>query len=822
MPLILGYWFTIHIILLLHSSGASARYDCTVSTLNGTFVKLGTMVEVYCTIRNHCKKKAIYQDRAENYNLKKYNATTVSIKPNFTKPRTVFACQCNDVQSPEPCGLDIKAGYPPDVPHNLTCIQNGELGNITCMWKTGRRTYNIQTVSQLWVETESHGSRIKRGPYSGSTSVSFPPFGSKSQYWVWVTASNILGSASSPILNITLNNIVKPRPPNITLLNCLSWDCVLHWEDVSSTQLLEVQYQRDGSTFWRNHIFNATASKSFNCSNLQPFTTYMFRARTKLGPAKGLWSEWSNTAVNKTGEEVPLRPLDVWYIVDPPDSREKSFTLVWKKLSESEARGTVLHYDMVIEDQAEKKQEEYPANSSRSRPIFCSRCTVTLSARNSRGKSPPTTFSLPLTGAFSAPRNVTCRPHSNHSITITWEPPESTPLPLRGYVVEWFKAQKRNKSNISWKRLDRHQFSMVISENIQPCECYQGAVYALYDQGFGRANFVNAYSWQTVPRQGPKVTIKQLNNKSLTVTWREIPQEHVMGCITSYTIYLRNQSTGWQHKLGPIDATHRGYTINNLQSNTTYDLWMTASTSAGEGKQGESCRFTVNAEQAEGPLMPLWPTMLFASILVCLVAGYICGLSSVWQRLSCFTHADIPDPANSKWAKEYTSVKGQMKLVYQLYLNESTSSDDEPHMVEIEEVPEDPIDTHNTETQRNLLPPEQKEQSNESDSPRTPFMASRSRGLGPYKGQFTCQYIKTLSQESEISSQTQESFSTDMTLDYIPSNALLRGTSEEESSDFMEESFSSYPGSPFLDPVVRFGGKLTLDAVKIDCSAFME
>lgn len=95
----------------------------------------------------------------------------------------------------------------------------------------------------------------------------------------------------------------------------------------------------------------------------------------------------------------------------------------------------------------------------------------------------------------------------------------------------------------------------------------------------------------------------------------------------------------------------------------------------------------------------------------------------------------------------------------------------------------------------------------------------------PYPS-FPCTYIKSFSQESSSSDATQSTRTTDYTDDYISTHGAISGGEEEEDEE--EEAcldeFEFFPSthSPFLEPLVLTGGKLTLDAVKIDCSEFLD
>lgn len=90
-----------------------------------------------------------------------------------------------------------------------------------------------------------------------------------------------------------------------------------------------------------------------------------------------------------------------------------------------------------------------------------------------------------------------------------------------------------------------------------------------------------------------------------------------------------------------------------------------------------------------------------------------------------------------------------------------------------------------------------------------------------------CTYIKSFSQESSSSDATQFTRITDIMEDYISTHGAISGGEEEDEYEEGERSldeFEFFPSthSPFLEPLVLTGGKLTLDAVKIDCSEFLD
>lgn len=87
-----------------------------------------------------------------------------------------------------------------------------------------------------------------------------------------------------------------------------------------------------------------------------------------------------------------------------------------------------------------------------------------------------------------------------------------------------------------------------------------------------------------------------------------------------------------------------------------------------------------------------------------------------------------------------------------------------------------------------------------------------------------CTYIKSFSQESSSSDATQITRITDMTEDYISTQGAISGGEEEDEEEMGLDEFEFFPSThtPFLEPLVLTGGKLTLDVVKIDCSEFLD
>ncbi|XP_018609073.2 interleukin-12 receptor subunit beta-2-like [Scleropages formosus] len=802
------------LLALISVSGArtstTAGRMCSAFSTVGTVVRLGSTFGVYCVFRQSnegdCAKTKMHMflDKRKISETRKHNATTLFFQIKNIDANRSFACKCDGVCCLEPCGLDLIAGYPPDVPRNLTCVQEGVRGNTTCAWKTGRDP-RIETTSYLMMKSSAHNETKRLQPdltFGGTASVTLRLLHSQSLYTVWVTVSNSLGNVSSAQLHFALADIAKPSAPVITRVNCDSSFCVLHWEEKQASQLLQIQHRAVHGNWISSSI--SGNEKHLNVTNLEPFTEYEFQSRCTLSTEREVWSDWSQVVKRRTEEEAPQKEPDVWYVQETPHP-PKSYQLLWKELRNSEARGMILGYRLTVEDFQKKRRTENISRSQLSRQISCSQCRVTLSAFNSKGHSPAAHVVLPPQTGKPSPQSVACRPHSNTSgLAISWQKP-ATAGPVRGYVVEWFAANR--KRELGWKRVIPEEFRTTVT-NVDPRAWYKVSIYALYAEGVGKGDFLDVCSVLCAPAQGPNARVKTWSNLSVTVYWEEAPEEQRGGCLSRYKIFLKSRTS--QKEYGPIPPSIRKYTTEALPPGE-YEAWITGWMNAMRGAKGNSCHFVIIPQEEENQhvLAIIMGILSFVTLACCLYC-----ISAVRQRLlACFwmIPAAIPDPANSKWAKESAAAKGQLLLDYKLNLC-STPTTEEPPTVVIQEDPE----------------------TREMSEPVLPVGgitwgpgSSSSPAPSPTKGRALSLYLLPCSDMdgpcSENGSKQMENCGILKSIDYITSNGLQDMDSEEgEDEDDCLGDFFPCPQGPFIQPLFLGGGQLTLNDVKINCKAFTD
>ncbi|XP_009954705.1 PREDICTED: interleukin-12 receptor subunit beta-2-like, partial [Leptosomus discolor] len=728
------------------------------------------------------------------------------------------------------CGIDIESGNPPDEPRNVSCIQYGTDGHPTCTWDKGRLTYiNTTYVIQL-----SNGTDVlcvsEESPNKKFGSLALSKLNFYSTYTVVVAASNELGSAFSQPLVFTLVDIVKPHPPNFSVEfeNSSATNCTFFWHDGAQAQHCRLRYRPLSRHAWS--MVESLRSEKCSLYGLEPHTAYEFQVSCKIHPERGLWSNW-RTYQTQTPEAVPTGLLDVWYRQQDVDSQQQNISVFWKALSKSEARGRILRYTVTFEalDQRSPPAGEahFTTQTSYARVMPRVDYKITVTAENSRGRSPPASIVTSLgMQDLPPPQKVSAVAMGNSSIFVSWKPPVRSPAAISGYVVEWADTARNThlEPHPVWVKLPASNLSAAIAEHIKDNACYQIGVFALYQDRAGQAASVRGYSRAKAPSAGPQMYTTPRANGVL-VSWEAIPAQQQRGCITAYRLYL-------QEKDGQVDpavytisnvTAQRSLYIPNLQPGQHYTLWMTASTAAGEGPCGNT--ELLSLEGAGG-----WMTV----VLTCsffIFSACVCSMPPARKVLHLLLSAlvpqwqskAIPDPANATWAKNYVSMKLEVSFPSSLFLH-SASSFEEPEPTHLEEsfVQTDPLALRDkllfsrvdSRGNGDWLPESSLGQE-ETEYEALPSPADRE----VYEQQLPDLYKKMVVVEVTEHTQTVSEYITNR----ITNKATVclppvTGTTEDH-SELECNPLSVFP-TTFFTPVLSYEGTLTLDTVRINCSSF--
>ncbi|XP_019383967.1 PREDICTED: interleukin-12 receptor subunit beta-2 [Gavialis gangeticus] len=809
-----------------------------MSSNTASQVSYGSNITLSCrlTQQERCNKIAIFHNGSD---IKSIHGTEISTDISVLDyGRLVFTCKllCENTKKLI-CGIDIESGNPPDQPTNVSCIQFGEDGNPTCRWDKGRfthinTTYMLQLSNGMDIFSFSEKNvNNKYGLLDLRKKLNF-----ESSYTAVVAASNGLGSAFSKPLTFMLIDIVKPHPPTDVIVkfdNNSATNCTIVWQDQQSTQHFRLRYRQVTSQQWT--MVNWLSTRRYSLQDLKPYTEYEFQVSCRFHPSRGIWSDWS-TFQTQTSEAEPVGLLDVWYIMQDTDSQRQTVTLYWKALNESKARGKILHYSVTFQENSHKSPKAAEVNTTTQthyiKVIPKMNYHITVCAHNSRGIFPPTSIDTHLNVSDLPPQSVFATSKGNDSIFVTWEPPSNPSSFINGYIVEWVRSTS-SRRHLNWIKLLASDLSTVISENIKHCACYRINVFALYKNRAGQVASTRGYSRQEAPAAGPQVSAT-VEADGAWVSWDEIPDHQQMGCITHYNIYLQNRNAEVAPKLYSIrqESSIDSFYIKNLQQGVTYSLWMTASTLAGEGPKG-------NEELVYLESTSEW-TLIFSICIFIIISVCVCSVPCI-KKVLCSLFSTfvpqwyskaIPDPANSSWAKKFTSVNDELSLYPKPFLS-NLSSFEEPETIEVEEVFikreslafQDQLIFNNKSngSQDWQIGSFEKQNSAKKNSECKPLATSIADDGDNYGCQLPYLYKKLAAEETEQIQTISDYLPNpliDTTVNYLPSNILVSTVEyNEDNSELEYNSISVFPTTSLLTPVFSGGGKLTLDAIKVDCSS---
>ncbi|XP_072505873.1 interleukin-12 receptor subunit beta-2 isoform X2 [Notamacropus eugenii] len=755
-------------------------------------ILFGSTVNVSCSLKpkegcsrtSDFQKLTFYQNRIRVSSLKSHS---LSIQvSNLHLGTTVFVCKvsCGGLTESQVCGADVSVGVTPEQPQNLSCSQLGEHGNVICTWDKGRDTH-LYTVHTLQLTGPNNLTLEKQcAPYHDDLDLglSLSPASPEVNYTAKVVALNSLGNSSSLPLVFSFMDIVKPLPPSdirADFPNLLANFCTLQWQDQGPVVLNRLQFRPVRGSTWRTvHVTNSGGK--YDLYNLKPFTEYEFQISSKLHSVKGRWSDWSKLLRTWTPKEEPVGMLDVWYTVDYLEGGLQNISLFWKNMSVSEAKGNILRYQVTV--------QEGTGNSS---------------------AMPPTL--------------ETFTKHTYLAVVV----------PQKDYAVAVSAVNSEGSSPPTWTFIP-HQ---PLKECVKPHLCYQIRLCALWRDGAGCAR-----TWAELaskePLTGPQVISASAGKGTASVTWDQIPAHDQRGCLLRYKIYLqelRSQAPPRIFEI-PYEVANTSKLIEGLRPGVTYTLWMTASTAAGEGPRGTERQLSL--EDA-----PDW-NILVALVAVALIAVGIFSISRIRAKALSVISAlqpqwynqEIPDPANSIWAKKYPIMEDEMQFHFESLSNNWTSSE-EPETLEIKEVLPKPAPTlqeshpscwprnHNLQEpgrENWLQAPKSFRVEAEYDvsPPSTPGSRQagkeqvtdlyRVMGPGGPKAKDPVSLLKDIPVDYLPAH-----------IDYLPSNLdYLPSVAADplEDNELQSLSFSIFPKGSF-HPVTR-GEKLTLDRVKIDSGSF--
>uniref|UniRef100_A0A3Q0SS80 Colony stimulating factor 3 receptor n=1 Tax=Amphilophus citrinellus TaxID=61819 RepID=A0A3Q0SS80_AMPCI len=642
---------------------------CAKVHTSSSVVPLGSPVTATCVIKEDCPLvtgQAFHiewrlDDRLILSSSETNESSRVSkaVISSFNETRAILTC-CIQTSPPQVvAGVEIRAGYPPEVPQNLSCQTNLTTPlTITCRWDPGQRETHLPTQyfihTEIWDANKKRSYELPKGVHHYT--IPRPEFVLYSDMKIYVKAVNELGETTSAPLILEPISSAKFDPPKIFQVmserhRCLRlrWNLSPHQLWVGSNNMnLEIRLKSADSSQWNDPVFarNAKPSRPVDICGLLHWTQYFAQIRVRYQQSP--WSEWSSSQSGVTLESAPTGSLDSWMKISGDHMpKQLNISLFWKPSKQFRANGQNVLYIVSVRKLPGEKGQVCSTRENY--------CTFQLSGRvkkvyvravNAAGISPPTEVWIYKPKAHPAVLDVTAVPYGNSSFLVQWESMVS--LGLTDHVVEWRPLLKTDLSLIRFEIAQQNLSSIVITGSFEPYKPYGISVYPRFTDGIGLPKTVNAYLRQKAPSMVPKIHVQKTWKSRIELTWDQIPLDQRNGIIQNYTVFY------WDQK-GPInivnvDPEERSVILKDLN---VYDAFLMVRTLGGS-LNGSIIHFEFEPFDAVAVVMIVIASGLGLSLLIIFI---VLTCFSEQKRLKGFFWPAVPDPVNSsilRWASEST------------------------------------------------------------------------------------------------------------------------------------------------------------------------
>ncbi|NXF92760.1 CSF3R factor, partial [Eubucco bourcierii] len=658
-----SFLLRLSLLLLVYPEGT---LGCASVVVGSPIVPLGSAVTAACTIQSelcHVLERAKVQitwmldnepvNGSQQQGLGSTEVSNLTL-PEFNQTQAKLWCCVEWNGTKQRVGMaEIRAGYPPEKPFNLSCVLNLTDYGLMCQWEQGAS-------SHLPTSVELRCARSRGQAVTGCT-----PEGGRScctvprrllqlyrQMEIWVAATNALGTAESEHLYIDPMDVAKLDPPALQTIQSIPFqtDCVaLAWEVTRSNAHMELQcelrYRAPEDPTWALVTGIVGQAGTTQCCGFLFGTQYHFQMRCRRSSAQGYWSEWSLGRNYTTHEKAPTGKLDAWWSTRLAEAGGRlEVQLRWKALRRREANGQVLGYRVTLNPRKRGRDPPTVCNTT------CTHCNfsvpvgtrrVYLSVYNTAGESAATEVTL-LERKGQPLGRLWAVPGDECSLRVHWAAP---PAPVTAYILEWQQVSSEpSHCSACWQmEQDGATTTALIQDGIEPFQQYNISLYPLYKDTIGVPIHTTAYSKQKAPSYAPKLHLRSISKSSAELCWDPVPVEMQNGFITSYTIFWANSTT--EVSSVSVNPSLSSFVIRELKPSTLYKMHLMASTAGGSTNGTILTLVTTALDDIEVQFLFLTLGLIFALLMLLLICFHKNGQvkRQFWPS--------VPDPANSSLGK---------------------------------------------------------------------------------------------------------------------------------------------------------------------------
>ncbi|XP_046681889.1 neogenin isoform X3 [Homalodisca vitripennis] len=461
---------------------------------------------------------------------------------------------------------------------------------VTMRWRPPPQPQgNISSYSVFYREEGSFRERIVNTSRSRLEEVNIQGLQPDRTYVVRVGAymNHSLGATSMPVLVRTKAEVHVPGPPRHVTARPLSPTAIrVNWQppapDTITTPVhgyslyyLEAEASEE---FHRN-----TTELGYTLENLNKFQEY------------NVWV----VAHNENGAGMASEEITVRTFSDVPSKAPENITLEaasssmvyvrWEPPPKDGQNGVITGYKVRYRKKDLRGRGDTHTTAGNQRAFLIqnlekkSMYQVRLFAVNVNGTGPPTdwynveTYENDLDESIvpDVPSTMKVKP-STDSITVSWTPPVSTEVLVRGYYIGWGKGIP----DMYYKILDSKQRYYVI-EGLEPNSEYVISLRASNNVGDGPAKYESVRTRDEAPPEPmtpliPPVGLKAivLSSSTVVVYWTDstLSQSQLVTDNRYYTVRYASCHHSGNPRYKYYNSTDLNYMIDDLKPNTQYEF----------------------------------------------------------------------------------------------------------------------------------------------------------------------------------------------------------------------------------------------------------
>ncbi|XP_072043737.1 protein sidekick-1-like isoform X2 [Amphiura filiformis] len=607
--------FNLYLILILVHLCTIVVTTKLVIDPEEAYKETGTDLNITCTCSSGCLAKDIQWLRNSTViseNISAVNETTSQISLynlQFNDTAQFQCCVKPGVKDTSVCSIPllVRVGIPPGPVQNFICISRNII-DFWCEWDEGdptnfRMTYVFQykphyQANDPWIACPDSKTKGENSCYIPNAT---------SLQHVRVNSSNVLGShTDSTSFNLDTQSI--PNPPCDVTLNDVthntlqvSWKIPAEWNNgIFPILIYKIQYKSTSHNEWFEKITDVDTTNTM-LTELTPFTSYEVQVAAKIDyTEEEFWSDWSEKFSIITNESVPVGVVVSPGISDeyPTEPSKRDVILLWKEMPVDQRNGIIRGYLLYVRndnDYSTSKHDTPTTTVTLNNLERYAKYTVVIQAYNSAGSGPNTTFCCiqDITEAPSSPTEILGDPISNSSIRLTWEPPNEPNGIMQHYDVQW----RVNSIDDNWP----YNGTTSADSDQLKYELKGLQVYTSYDIKIRAINHKYTGQWEELdnpirtkegaPAKAPEPISLEEDVESwekLKVSWTPLKDVYKNGIIRGYHIsyclsHQQPECEGGVSNKNEIGDSASFAVIDNLEAYTTYLVWVTAYTDAGQG-----------------------------------------------------------------------------------------------------------------------------------------------------------------------------------------------------------------------------------------------